>query len=58
MSYESFEELKIAVKENNYQKIWELKKEFYTDHEKKTIDMMEGLTFKTSIWTYFVDKVP
>ncbi len=56
-NYEYFEKIEIAVKEKDYQNIWEIKKEFYSREEKEKIEELEKHFWKW-IWTYFVDKVP
>ena len=55
--YEYFKGIERAVKEKNYQKIWELKKIFYPQEEKDKLQKIEEY-FWEWIRTYFVDKVP
>ena len=40
-NYEYFEKIEIAVKEKDYQKIWEIKKEFYPKEEIQKLRALE-----------------
>jgi len=55
-NYEFFKKIDDIIKENNYQKIWEVKKEIYPHGEKDKLHKMEEY-FWEWMWTYFVDKV-
>ena len=55
--YEFFKKMEIIIRENNFQKIWEVKKNFYPKGEIQKLKVLEDYFWKW-IWTYFVDKVP
>ncbi len=57
LDYKDRENIRNAVNNKDYQKIWEVKKEFYPHEEKYKLQEMEEY-FWEWVWTYFVDKVP
>ena len=57
LSYKDFLQAKSVIEIWNYQAIWEIKRNCYSDDEKRNTRLLENYIGEW-IWTYFVDKVP